>query len=336
MDSLTELRKPEPCDSCLYPAEGLVNHVGDRLCSSCRAVFWTAEALFDNKITDEAKIVPTMAFAAWDGRPWELRDEKICKRFVTEFLQRYEEFELVAVMEGVPVLRLKTVMADVIRYEGTDVPKQVRIRVLSRFASPKNVAELYERTLRAGNIPWDRTTRGSIEWDTEDAQLNVTVGRGETYHLAKVQRLANNPLQRWPSFPPPTLVQDMYQALLGSTDKRAFRGYAYGLGEHGRSKTKAAESVILACAAWFIGERDQAIEPEPPTKPKIRRPRIAQMLNRHLLGPLEKPLLPEDGWEPDDTVWRDARSLRDALQRTWYFLQKSRNLNNKSAKPLFR
>lgn len=217
---------------------------------------------------------------------------------------------------------MKPVVADVMRYEGTNVPKQVRIRVLSRFAKPKeDVADLYKRTLRAEKLPWDESTHGSIEWDATAAQLSITVGPGKPYRLGRVRELAKNPPERWHSFPPPRLIEEIYPTLLGSTYKRTRRGYAYALGRQGRPETKAksAENAILACAAWYVGERDQEI------KPKDRRPRIARMLNRHLLGPMERPPLFEDhwkpNWDPKNAVWRDARELSDDLRRAWYFLQ---------------
>ena len=117
-----------------------------------------------------------MSFAAYGGRPWELADEELSRKFTEQFPQRYEDFNLVRMVDGVPVLRMKNIRIDVIRYEDTDVPKQVRIRVRSQFSKPKSVAELYKRTLLAENLQWDHSTGGSIEWDATAAELTVTLG----------------------------------------------------------------------------------------------------------------------------------------------------------------
>jgi hypothetical protein len=319
VDSVPEHSQPEICDSCLYPAEDLVKHAGDRLCERCRAVFLTAQVLFEEGISDEADIVDTLSYAALDGRPWELRGKEACEKFAKTFPRRYEDFELVRVVDGVPVLRLKLVRTDVIRYQGTDVPKQVRIRVLSRFVKPESVADSYERTLLVENLSWDHSTDGFIKWNATATELSVTVGPNKLYRPGRARSLANNPPECLHSFPPPDLIKEVYPALLGSTDKRTRRGYAYALGKHGRFRTKEAKSVILACAAWYIGERDQKIEP------KDRRPRIARMLNRHLLAPVGESMLCEDGWTPENRVWGDAARLSDNLQQAWYFLQQERD-----------
>jgi hypothetical protein len=66
-----------------------------------------------------------------------------------------------------------------------------------------------------------------------------------------------------------------------------------------------------------LGERSNDANP-----PRERRPRIAKVLNKHLLAPRGKLKLPEDYWVPDDTVWRDAATLGPRLMRNLYYLQK--------------
>ena len=64
---------PETCDACQRPAEALYERGNDRLCDSCSALFWTAEVLFDNEVSDEATIIATMAFAAHTRKQWNLK-----------------------------------------------------------------------------------------------------------------------------------------------------------------------------------------------------------------------------------------------------------------------
>jgi hypothetical protein len=109
------------------------------------------------------------------------------------------------------------------------------------------------------------------------------------------------------------LIGDLFSPLLGSTDKRTFSGYAYALAEGGRHTPQKA---VTGSVAWLLGERDDAALP-----PRERRPRIAKTLNKHLLAPRDELELPEDKWTPDDTVWRDARTLGQRLLRVLFHLQ---------------
>ena len=68
--------------------------------------------------------------------------------------------------------------------------------------------------------------------------------------------------------------------------------------------------------AWLLGERSNDATP-----PRVRRPRIAKVLNKHLLAPRGEQKLPENFWVPDDTVWRDASNLGPRLMRNLYLLQ---------------
>jgi hypothetical protein len=288
-------------------------------------VFWTAEALWDNEISGQDEIIATLVYAAWKGRPWDLKkDTERQRNLIREFPRQHQEFDLLRIVDGVPILRLKTMTVSVLRYEKTDIPKRVQISVLSRFASPETLAERYEKVLRNEGISWNASNSGAMEWDVTNNRLNMTLAPTKTYDADTVSLLDHTARELWPSFPPPELVQEFYGALLGSADKRTYRGFdSYSgepyLGEHGRPPTQAKEpkNLIPASVAWLIGERKQ----KPNERVKERRIRIAGVLNRHLLGPLEMPKLPEDGWSPQDPVWRDARSLEDSLGRVSYFLQ---------------
>jgi hypothetical protein len=290
------------------------------LCPSCRALFYTAQVLVDNAVSDEDEIIATMVYAAWKGRPLELvKSETLRQEVAKEFSGEDQEFELLGIVDGVPILRLKTVVVCVVRYEGLAITKRVRISVLSRFASPEAVAERYERTLRDEGMPWDHSNSGAVEWDTMDNRLNITLAPTKTYAPGEVLQLSRTARELWPSFPPPELVREFYRTLLGSFDKRTFRGFASYLGAHGRplSKAKDAKTLIPACTAWLIGERKGSSD----ERPRERRPRIAGVLNRHLLGALDMPELPEGDWTSANAIWRDTEDLTDRLGRASYFFQ---------------
>jgi hypothetical protein len=335
MGSVPEVSEPEPCDACCLPAETLFNHGGDRLCESCRALFWTAQVLFDSEVTDEAEIISTLAFAAHTGRLWNLTDEGRREEFMQEFSRRYRRFELTKVVEGVPLLRLRSVAVTVVRHTDSELPRKIVIEVFSRFAKPDAVAELYERTLNEEGIHCDEHSGGTFSYDFEDAHLRISVGAKRELHPGRVGYYSGYPRGRIYSFPPPNLVRGFYKTLLGSADKRNFAGIAYALGDHGRSWSKTAEKTIPACVAWYAGER-YTDKSEDTIKPVERRPRIARILNRHLLSQCGKPELPEDHWRNDDTIWRDAREISQRLMRAEYFLQQAKGLNNTFSEHLLR
>jgi hypothetical protein len=295
--------------------EGFAEENGDLLCKGCRAVFWTARVLLNEGISDEAEIVPTMVFAAEFGEPWALRDKEYAERFAEGFPRKHGHLEIIRLVDGVPVLREKTAGVNVIRYAGTELPERVRLKIFSKYAKPEGVAELYERTLREENTPWDKSSSGSFDWDFEDGYLTLEIGLGKELDPEWARFLSENPQRRRPSFSPPGLVGAVYKLLLGSSDPRNLKGFAYALGEHGRSQSMTAEKAIPACTAcWVLGGYEKDYQPAEV------RPRVAGVLNRHLLRPCNQTELPEDYWVPDDTVWRDAGKVEVRFYRVWHFL----------------
>jgi hypothetical protein len=314
MASLSELSGSDLCDSCRQPAGELVNLAGGRLCEGCRVVLWTASILFDNDITDENEVVTTMAFAAYAAEGWIPAGNQSTED-LEELTRQYPYFELVKVVDDVPVLRLRPVVVNVVRYPGTEQPSKVLIEVLSEFVKPDTVAELYKQTLLEEQIHFHECGGGNVTWDSEKFLLSMSVGAKKELPSGRVGIRSEYPRGRIYSFPPPEIVRGFYETLLGSTDKRTFAGYAPFLGDHERPTPKTGEKTILACVAWYVGEWDDTV------KPADRRPRVARTLNRHLLNPLGKPELPEDCWSPADTIWRDAQEVSQRFRRAKYFLQ---------------
>src|SRR3712207_2024895 len=163
------------CDACGLLADSLVELEGDRLCDPCDAVFWTAQMLRKSDVTDEAEIIATLAFAAHSTYE-SLRDEKNRVTFSRNFTHRYPSFELIRVVEDVPIIRLRKAVAEVVRYTGSELPRWVRLRILSKFADPDEVATRYRRVLQQENLPVFAGSRGSVSWQYEDAHLVGGVG----------------------------------------------------------------------------------------------------------------------------------------------------------------
>jgi hypothetical protein len=301
MVSITDVEPAGICDTCGGRTDDLQRRAGDNVCGQCDAVLTAAHTLLDNDVADEAAILGTLAFA-WDEGAWATDPDD------------YGVLELLTTADGVPVLRLPDITADVITYDDSYVPKAVKIDVYSRLVTSVRVAQTYQELLEDHKIHWDECTAGKFAWDTGGASLTLTIRAKKELHSSRVSFFKTYPTGRIYAFPPPVLIGDLFIPLLGSTDKRTFSGYAYALAESGRHTPQKA---VTGSVAWLLGERDDAIQP------RERRPRIAKALNKHLLGPRDEPGLPEGYWTSDDTVWRDASRLGPRLTRVLYHLQES-------------
>jgi hypothetical protein len=96
--------------------------------------------------------------------------------------------------------------------------------------------------------------------------------------------------------------------------------YARALDRYGRSQPMSPEKLIPACAAWCIGANggDEV--------PKADRPRVAEMINRHILRPSgrsDNAMLLVDPRGNKDTVWRDVPKIAQRMKRMLYLLQES-------------
>jgi hypothetical protein len=312
----------ERCDACGLPSDSLGELEGDRLCDRCDAVFWAAQMLRKSDVTDEAEIIATLVFAAY-GRYEGLRDEKNRVTFSRNFTRKYPSFELVRFVEDVPVIRLRKAVAEVIRYTGSELPRRVRLRILSKFANPDEVATLYRRILQQENLPVFADSRGSVSFGYEDAHLVVDVGPREEIHFTRLRQFAEYPQMIRFSFPMSSVIAALCESLVGIPRKPGRDGskemFAVGLGDHGRSNPKKPHTTIPACVAWYLGEREESRQPkEGRLRPKDRRPRVAKMLNRHLFGNHE---LVDAPWSPGDPVWEDAREIGPRFDLTLLHLQ---------------
>jgi hypothetical protein len=303
---MTDVDTAGVCDTCggrKDNPDDLQRRTGDNTCEQCDALLTAAHALLDNNVLDEATILGTLAFAwskdAWAADPGD-----------------YGVFEFLTAADGVPLLRLPNITTRVITYDGGRIPNAVKINVYSRDVKPQELAEVYERLLKNQKIHFDRCSAGSMAWKTERATLTLTVRAMKEPDPGRVSSSKTYPAGRGVySFPPPTLVGGFYRALLGSTHKKTFSGYAYALAESGRHPPQQA---VIGGVAWLLGENNKAIPP------RERRPRIAKTLNKHLFAPRDERKLPEDYWTSDDTLWRAASTLGPRLMRNLYHLQESR------------
>jgi hypothetical protein len=315
----------DSCDACGIPSDSLLELEGDRVCDRCDAVFWTAQMLQKSDVTDEAEIIATLVFTS-QYKYKDLRDEKNRATFARNFAQKYPSFELVRFVEDVPVIRLRRVIAEVVRYKGSELPWRIRLRILSKFANPDEVATLYRRILQQENLPVFADSRGSVSFGYEDAHLVVDVGPREEIHFTRLRQFAEYPQMVRFSFPLPSVIAAQCTALVGIPRKTGRDGskerFAVGLGDHGRSNPKKPHTTIPACVAWYLGEREESRQPkEGRLRPKERRPRVAKMLNRHLFSKFGNHVLVDAPWSSGDPVWEDAREVGPRFDLTLLLLQ---------------
>jgi hypothetical protein len=311
-----------PCDLCAKPAtertalpwRQIDGSKGvDYACESCRAVLEVAQGVLDYKVEDEIEIVTTIALAGYEGLSWlEKADQS-----PEDFAKEHPGLAFSRDVDGMPLFRMLPLWVEVVRYDGTDLPKEIKIGVSSRIVTAEEVAALYRQTLHEENIPSNNCVGMCLECSTDDLMLTMTVRPRAQLHPQRVQYVTTYPPGPMYHFPPPNIIRGWCKELLGSVDPRTFRGVAYALGDHDRSQAKSAETNVLACLAWCFGECDDT------TRPAERRPRISRTLNRHLLSRSDITELPQESWSSDDAIWRDAKEVAPRLIRASYLWQRS-------------
>jgi hypothetical protein len=297
------------CHSCQRLSESMHNRYGTTICGSCMTLFWFAEVLLEANVTEE-DIVPTLAFARHAEMLWAIRGPEERVAAAHKLVDRYPAFDLVEVVNGVPVLRMKRAMVEVVRYHGSQLAKSIRIRILSRFAEPEEMAKLYWDVCERENLPKHKSSRGSLAWDFERMHLVVDVGPREEIHSARLPGLSDYPQVRRFAFPLDTVVRDLLRALLGHGQEKNLMFGAL-LSDLGRSTRMSRAKVIMACVLWQLrGER---------TPNRVRREEAAaETVNRFLLEPLEKKPLTISR---NDATWRNAKKISGRLDLCSYLLQ---------------
>jgi len=313
-----------PCDLCARRTSELTSRHWklidgssgvDDVCQRCQAVLEVAESLLDNEVEDENEITTTLALAAYAGRSWADH----AKQPQEQFDRDHPGLRFSRNVDGVPLFRMLPLWVEVIRYDGTDLPKEIRITVSSRVVKPDDLAGYYEQVLSSERISSEECGAGSLAWNTEDASLTIIVKPGAEIHPDRAQYIATYPRGRIYRFPPVSVVQATFEALLGSIDKRTFRGYAYALGYHDRPQSiwKRTETNVIACLACWFGELDTS------TPPATRRPRISRALNRHLLSRYDFEQLPETSWTANRKFRGDVKKVGEQFMRASYLWQQS-------------
>jgi hypothetical protein len=323
----------DQCDGCsmifLKAQADLVAHRGDRLCPRCRVVFRTAVTLFEQSITEEDVIIPTLIFArdAGDSAAYkELAmmgdpDKKCTPLSLAEIMhdamgrvllrkdQAYMGLYFVDVVEGVPLVRVApfTVVGE--EHPEMGLLEQVRVQILSRRVKPASIRTRYLQFLDERGSRWGKNSRACLSYEFCRNYLEITIKPPPGF-FPPWREASGNPLDH-PAlhFPPPTIVEGFCEGLLRSLRGGEWGESVFELDSYGKPLGKTPEKIIPAFVAWHVG-------PAATGKiPAWARAEVSRILNKHLLRPCGKPELPEDRWGPDDTVWRDVEALRLRFQR---------------------
>ena len=313
----------EACRLCGLRTETLSKRHGANTCRSCLTSFWFAEVLLEADVSEE-EIVPTLAFARYAETLWNIRDSEQRAAAARQLVAQYPAFELVEVVDGVPVLRMKHAIAEVVRYQGSDLAKGICIRVLSRSAKPDAIAKLYRDACEREKLMVHRTSPGSLSWEFDQMHLVVNVGPREEIHSTRLDHFAEYPQVRRFSFPMPAVVEALLRALLGYGQKKN-QIFAALLSDLGRHTRMSPETTVVASVLWDLrGKRS----------PEAKVPRseeTAGLVNQSLLIPLEKEPITVSS---NDAVWRDAKKVSHRFDLCKYLLQETRNRDNPFKKRL--
>jgi hypothetical protein len=90
----------------------------------------------------------------------------------------YAGWELVRVVRGVPILRVRPLAPIPEMHRGTQILKSVRIQVLSRRVKPGAVRDEYERVLIEQGAHWHENNHGLISYQATDGYLEISAGTG--------------------------------------------------------------------------------------------------------------------------------------------------------------
>jgi hypothetical protein len=313
----------DTCDLCRHRSESVHRRHGASICRFCRTLLWFAEVLAEADVTEE-EIVPTLAFSRYAEMLWLIRSSEERAVAAQDLIKRYPAFDLVEVVNGVPVLRMKQAIVEVVRYQSSDLAKCIRMRVLSRFAEPDELAKLYWDLCERERLPRHQESPGSLSWRFEQMHLVVDVGPREEIEPSRLHEFSKYPQVLRFAFPLDTVVQDLVRALLGQGQKKNLMFGAL-LSDLGRSRRMSSqEKFVAACVLWILRGEHQ------PTQVK-RSEEIAERINEFLLKPLGKG--PID-ISRNDAVWRDAKKISSRLDLCTYLLQGITNRDNPFQKGL--
>jgi hypothetical protein len=261
--------------------------------------------LFDCDVT-EAEIIPTLALSLRMGALAEQRDTNKRGAAARKLVKEYPSVELVKLLGGFPVVRFRPVVAEVIRYPGSQLAKRIRLKILTRFADPEKAARFYRGVLTQEQLPSFKWSPGSASWEYKDFQFIVDIGPKSDIHLGRLDQFPEYPNIPHYSLPSHLAIAGLLRGLLGQGQHKNLLFGAL-LGDYGRSTRLARDKTIMACVLWCIrGKRGED------RNRMSRKGNTEDIVNVLLLDIVEKESLTTSR---NDSAWRDAEKISDRFDR---------------------
>jgi hypothetical protein len=277
-------------------------------------LFWAAQVLVLEGITDENDIVPTLAFAARAPEiPHlaELKDEfskadegsGVWERFRQYFLNAFGPLQVKTKKDEVLIVRREPFSVGIYPYNPfkgkTEPIKEIIIDIHARPVPPDTLADRYERALRMVNVSHERWDRGSVSYKAYKDSLRLKV-QPQDSTIDWQDEMQLQPQQEQLPFPPPTVVRNMYQSLL--------QCFGYALKGRKAGGPPKQENLVPACVAWYLlGRRGGLIENT------ALKDTVVRALDKHLLGPLEQDELGDKTSDTASNLWKRVKKANQLI-----------------------
>jgi hypothetical protein len=202
------------------------------------------------------------------------------------------------------VLVLERVPVTVKVWDGPKPEVWVEVMPRSRPASPKEVAALYEQTMREHGLPCEEERAISLTSFLTEHHLRLII---EPEFLGI--HMGEGPPDG--SFPSPGLVEDAYRGLIEGNLGESLRGRKRGRGWKPETLVPAIVAFFLRTYGGIIGRKE-----------------IHRLLNEHVLEPARKSNLPHLGrlpvdgrsTSPSNQLWENVERAHKQLIRTMHSL----------------
>ena len=307
---LLEPSEQERCDTCRWPSVNLVKHGDDRLCESCRALFWAANVLLDNEIDDELKGVPTLAFAACAPEAPHLtllkaeflraaKETDTWEEFRQRFVNMFNTLEAEKVVDEVAIVWQQPFYVRRHRRAEGDPVEEITIDMRYRPKKVEDLEQQYEVALREADISYQEEDResglysaASFSHEVRPDLLRIVVRpRGpEMDTVGKLFERTQRRSGKQLPFPAPQYI--------GSHSEALIQRFGHVLRGRERGRPSKAETVIPACLAWYIGGRGALLEN------KGLRDGVVRALDKHFFDPLDREPLRSKSSNRAQHLWK--------------------------------
>ena len=292
-----------------------------------RRLFRAAQIVRRAGIEDENQIIPTLAFAA---RSFELTNLKTLGdrlagaeaggeewRTLKGTVRRaFDTFELLRVQDGVPILYSRPFKLRAHAHQETGTVEKVAIEVYRRSAKGEEIGKWYDALLSKHGVSYEGR-QGGFGWHASTGRLRMVFHPSAPAALDSLSEGRVEAIPEGsdnPPFPQPDIVAEVCEALIGSVSTRGEGGgFASVLGGRDRGRPFAADYLIPAVVAWYVGGRGNVVKRHG-LKPEVARI-LSENLDDDLLSPRGRMLFHDEGWDSAEYVWEVVERASQPILR---------------------